>query len=174
MEIFLELLKYTIPGLVVFITAYFLLKLYLDDRLRYEMLTQRNEALKITLPLRLQAYERLTLLCDRVSVPNTLLRIRMPGMTAGELRGALMLAISQEFDHNTSQQLYVSDTLWQIISLAKNDTLNFVAQTAEDLDPKAASDILVDALLQTLDKSEGATLLQKAAVAIRTEAAQLF
>ena len=114
METFLEILKYTIPGMVVFATAYYLLKLYLDDRLRYEMSKQRGESMKITLPLRLQAYERLTLLCDRVSVPNTLLRIRMPGMTVGDLRGGLMLAISQEFDHNTSQQLYVSDTLWQI------------------------------------------------------------
>lgn len=174
MEMFFELLKYTIPGIVVFITAYYLLKLYLDDRLRYEMSKQRNETLKITLPLRLQAYERLTLLCDRVSVPNTLLRIRMPGMTVGDLRGALMLAISQEFDHNTSQQLYVSDTLWQIISFAKNDTLNLVVQTAEDLDPKADSGLLVNALLEELDKKEGATVLQKALVAIRTEAGQLF
>lgn len=174
MEMFLDLLKYTIPGLVVFITAYYLLKLYLDDRLRYEMSIQRNETLKITLPLRLQAYERLTLLCDRVSVPNTLLRVRMPGMTVGDLRGALMLAISQEFDHNTSQQLYVSDTLWQIISFAKNDTLNFVATTAEDLDPKSTAESFVNVLLQELDNKEGATVLQKALVAIRTEAGQLF
>ncbi|GAB4486773.1 MAG: hypothetical protein OHK0019_00990 [Saprospiraceae bacterium] len=174
METFLEILKYTIPGLVVFATAYFLLKLYLDDKLRYELATQRSESLKITLPLRLQAYERLILLCDRISIPNTLLRIRMPGMTVGELRGALMLAISQEFDHNTSQQLYVSDTLWQIISFAKNDALNFVMQTATDLDPKADAQNLVNALLQTLDENQGTNALQKALIAIRTEAGQLF
>jgi len=174
METFLEILKYTVPGLVVFATAYFLLKLYLDDKLRYELATQRSESLKITLPLRLQAYERLTLLCDRISIPNTLLRIRMPGMTVGELRGALMLAISQEFDHNTSQQLYVSDTLWQIISFAKNDALNFVMQTATDLDPKADAQALVNALLQTLDENQGSNALQKALIAIRTEAGQLF
>lgn len=174
MELFLELLKYTVPALVVFITAYFLLKLYLDDRLRYELATQRNEALKITLPLRLQAYERLTLLCDRAAVPNTLLRIRTPGMKVRELRGALLLAISQEFDHNTSQQLYVSDTLWQIISLAKNETLNFVSRTATDLDPEANDDLLVSALLEALDQQGSITLLQKAIVAIRTEAGKLF
>ncbi|MBK7936048.1 MAG: hypothetical protein IPJ82_02785 [Lewinellaceae bacterium] len=136
MEMFLELLKYTIPGLVVFTTAYFLLKLYLDDRLRQELASQRSESLKITLPLRLQAYERLILLCDRVAIQNTLLRIRMPGMKTGELRGALMLSISQEFDHNTSQQLYVSDTLWKIITLAKNETLGIVSETAPELDPQ--------------------------------------
>lgn len=174
METFLDLLKYTIPGLVVFLTAYYLLKLYLDDRLRYELAAQRSESMKITLPLRLQAYERLTLLCDRVSIPNTLLRIRMPGMTVGDLRGGLMLAISQEFDHNTSQQLYVSETLWQIISFAKNDTLNFVVQTASDLDPAANADALVNALLHDIDELKGATVLQRALIAIRTEAGQLF
>nr|MBP6829024.1 hypothetical protein [Saprospiraceae bacterium] len=90
MEMFLELLKYTIPGLLVFVSSYFLLKQYLDDKLRSELAAQRNESVRITLPLKLQAYERLILLCDRASVPNTLLRIRMPGMTSGELRGALM------------------------------------------------------------------------------------
>jgi hypothetical protein len=174
MEIFFELLKYTVPSLVVFATAYFLLKLYLDDRLRQELAAQRSESLKITLPLRLQAYERLTLLCDRVSIPNTLLRVRIPGMTVGELRGALMLAISQEFDHNTSQQLFVSDTLWQIITLAKNDTLNLVSETAPDLDPKADSGELVNALLKDIEQQGGNTMLNKAIIAVRTEAGQLF
>ncbi|MBK8558234.1 MAG: hypothetical protein IPL65_22000 [Lewinellaceae bacterium] len=83
------------------------------------MQQRRNEAMKITLPVRLQAYERITLLCERVEITNALLRIRMTGMSMSDLRGALMLAISQEFDHNTSQQLYVSETLWQIISWPK-------------------------------------------------------
>lgn len=174
MEMFLELLKYTIPGLIVFLTAYFLLKLYLDDRLRMELAAQRSEAMKITLPLRLQAYERLTLLCDRVAIQNTLLRIRMPGMTTGGLRGALLLSISQEFDHNTSQQLYVSDTLWKIISLAKNETLNIVGETASDLDPNSDCSYLVEALFKVIEETGPASTLQKAIVAIRTEAGQLF
>ena len=171
---FLELLKYTIPGLLVFVSSYFLLKQYLDDKLRSELAAQRNESVRITLPLKLQAYERLILLCDRASVPNTLLRIRMPGMTSGELRGALMLAISQEFDHNTSQQLYVSDTLWKIISLAKNETLSIVSETAPELDPKSDSSELIDVLFKVLEENGQSTMLQKAIVAIRTEAGQLF
>ena len=170
----MELLKYTIPGLLVFVSSYFLLKQYLDDKLRSELAAQRNESVRITLPLKLQAYERLILLCDRASVPNTLLRIRMPGMTSGELRGALMLAISQEFDHNTSQQLYVSDTLWKIISLAKNETLSIVSETAPELDPKSDSSELIDVLFKVLEENGQSTMLQKAIVAIRTEAGQLF
>ncbi|MCB0526851.1 MAG: hypothetical protein R2791_03865 [Saprospiraceae bacterium] len=174
MEMLLELLKYTIPGLVVFATAYYLLKLYLDDRLRTELAAQRSESMKITLPLRLQAYERLILLCDRVSIQNALLRIRMPGMTVGDLRGALLLAISQEFDHNTSQQLYVSDTLWKIITFARNETLSTVGETEPGLDPKADAGELVAALFRVLEEKGDSSPLQKAMVAIRTEAGQLF
>ena len=152
---------------------YFLLKLYLDDRLRYEKAVQRGESLKTTLPLRLQAYERLTLLCDRAGIPSTLLRVRMPGMTVADLRGSLMLTISQEFDHNTSQQLYVSETLWQIITLAKNETLAFVSQTASDLPNDSDAGQLVTSLLQAVDDMP-VTPLQRAIVAIRTEAGQLF
>ena len=91
----------------------------------------------------------------------------------GDLRGALMLSINQEFDHNTSQQLYVSETLWQIITLAKNETLAFVSQTASDLPADSNADELVSSLLQAIDQMP-ATPLQRAIVAIRTEAGQLF
>lgn len=173
MELFFEVLKYTIPALVVFATAYYLLKLLLDERQRIDRAILRNDAQKITLPLRLQAYERLTLLCDRAGVLNTMMRVRAPGMKVRDLRTSLMLAISQEFDHNTSQQLYVSETLWQIIQFAKNEALNMVTNTASDLNPGDDAELLFNALLQELEQQE-TTVLQKAIMAIRTEAGQLF
>ncbi len=174
METLLDILKYILPGLLVAGTAYYLLKTLLESQNRSVQLAQRNESLKITLPLRLQAYERLTLLCDRAALPNVLLRVRMPGMSMAELRGALLLAISQEFSHNTSQQLYVSETLWQIITLAKDETMAAVSRAAEGLDPESDADALVYQILQTVDEQNGATPLQRAIIAIRTEAAQLF
>ena len=174
MEALLDVLKYTLPGLVVAATAYFLLKTLLESQNRGTQLALRNESLKITLPLRLQAYERLTLLCDRAALPNVLLRVRMPGMTVAELRGALLLALNQEFSHNTSQQLYVSDTLWQIITLAKDEALAAVSRAAEDLDVQSGDTEFIARLLQAADQQGYATPLQRAIVAIRTEAAQLF
>ncbi|TNE58547.1 MAG: hypothetical protein EP344_09895 [Bacteroidetes bacterium] len=174
MELFFELLRYTVPALIVFFTAYFLLKALLDERQRIDRIQLRQDALKITLPLRLQAYERLILLCDRVSIPNSLLRLRSPRMTVAELKGALMLGISQEFEHNTSQQLFVSDTLWQIMRVAKQTTLNLITQAGEGLDPEANADQLVDRLFALLDEQGSPSPLETAAVAIRTEAGQLF
>ncbi len=178
METFLEILKYTIPALIVFATAYFLLKMLLESHQRatasIAASITRNEATKLTLPLRLQAYERLTLLCDRAAITNVLLRIRVPEMTVAELRGALLLTISQEFDHNTSQQLYVSDTLWQIITVAKEESLALVSRAAAGLDEQADSDLLVGTLFRVLDEQGFPTPLQRAIIAIRTEAGRLF
>ncbi len=173
MELFFEVLKYTIPALVVFATAYYLLKILLDERQRIDRAILRNDAQKITLPLRLQAYERLTLLCDRAGVINTMFRVRAPGMKVRDLRATLMLAISQEFDHNTSQQLYVSDTLWRIIQFAKNDTLMLVTTAGSDLDPNGDAELLFNNLVEELEQQDPPTL-QKALLAIRTEAGQLF
>jgi hypothetical protein len=133
----------------------------------------RNEAQKVTLPVRLSAYERLMLLCDRADVANTMLRVRMPGMKVRELRGVLLMAINQEFEHNVSQQLYVSDTLWQIIRMARNNTLAMVTMTGQDIDPESDSEALADALLKLMDEQQ-ITPLQTAIMAVRTEAGKLF
>ncbi|MBP6812292.1 MAG: hypothetical protein KA138_12270 [Saprospiraceae bacterium] len=173
MEFFLEILKLTIPAVIVGATAYMLLKSLLDERQRMDRALLRNDAQKISLPLRLSAYERLMLLCDRADIANTMLRVRMPNMKVRELRGVLLMAINQEFEHNVSQQLYVSDTLWQIIRMAKNNTLALVTMTGPDLDPDAPAEALANALLQALDE-QNITPLQTAILAVRTEAGQLF
>ncbi len=174
MSFFLEILKLTLPALVVFFTVYFMLKLLLEERQRHDAALLRQNAQKVTLPLRLQAYERLTLLCERTAIPNVLLRVRTPGMTAGQLTNALLIAIHQEFDHNTSQQLYVSDTLWRIISTARQQTLTLITQAAEGLDPQASDEALVQRLFAMLEVQGEPTPLQQAIIAIRTEAGQLF
>ncbi|MCS6929930.1 MAG: hypothetical protein NZM43_10610 [Saprospiraceae bacterium] len=174
MNLFFEILKLTLPSLVVFFTVYFMLKLLLEERQRMDSLMLRQDAQKITLPLRIQAYERLTLLCERTSIPNTLLRVRTPGMTVAQLTHALLISINQEFDHNTSQQLFVSDTLWRIITTARQQTLMLITQAAEGLDPQASDEALVQRLFAMLEAQGEPTPLQKAIVAIRTEAGQLF
>lgn len=173
MDFFLDILKLTLPAVIVGGTAYLLLKALLDERQRMDVALLRNDAQKITLPLRLSAYERLMLLCDRADIANTMLRVRMPNMKVRELRGVLLMAINQEFEHNVSQQLYVSDTLWQIIRMARHNTLALVTSTGTDLNPDADAEALADALLKTLDE-QSITPLQTAILAVRMEAGKLF
>ena len=85
--------------------------------------------------LRLQACERLTLMLERINVPNLLLRIPpVAGGTSAEYTAALLLNIRQEFEYNVSQQIYVSDQLWSIVLAARENVSQLIARAAEGAD----------------------------------------
>ena len=96
MESFLEILKYSIPALIVFITVYFLFKNFLRQQYHLEQLKFRQNQSKDITPLKLQAYERLMMLCERISLDNLTYRLSHPDMGVAELRNALLIAIQQE------------------------------------------------------------------------------
>ncbi|KXK40669.1 MAG: hypothetical protein J5I52_03380 [Saprospiraceae bacterium] len=129
MEAFLDILKYTIPALIVFATVYFLFKKFLTQQYQMELLKYRQSQSKEIIPLKLQAYERLMMFCERISVDNLSYRLSFPDMTIQDLRNAMMVAIQQEYEHNISQQVYVSDNLWKIIQLAKDQMQAIIAET---------------------------------------------
>jgi hypothetical protein len=172
-EFLLEILKYTLPSLVVFATAYFLLKQHLDDKYKLALLSYRGEGQKITLPLRLQAYERYALLCDRISLSNLLLRVRTPNMTVRELKATLFISINQEFEHNASMQIYISHVLWQILKVAKDETVATVMIASQGLDPNADAEMLASAILNLSTQNDNSPL-EKAIMAIRTELSSMY
>jgi len=165
----LELVKLTVPALIVFLTAYYILKTYLESQYRLQAAELRKGQLSMTLPLKLQAYERLSMLCERIAIPNLLLRIRKEGMTAGELRVALLLAIQQEYEHNITQQVYVSEQLWEIIKMARDEAVNLVALAAEKTGPRADGKELAQALFSIVNQRE-VMAGEKALLAIKKEA----
>ena len=130
----------------------------------------RKSQVETTLPLKLQAYERLSMLCERIAIPNLLLRIRKDGMTAGELQVALLLAIQQEYEHNITQQVYVSEQLWEIIKMARDEAVNMVALVADKVGAKADGKELAQALFSIVNQRE-VMAVEKALVAIKKEAA---
>ena len=71
--------------------------------------------IRVTLPSNFKAYERLILLCERINIADLILRLKAPGTSAVELKSALLLAVQQEFEHNLTQQLYVTEELWQVL-----------------------------------------------------------
>lgn len=82
--------------------------------------------------LRLQACERLTLMLERINVPNLLLRLPpTPGMTDKEYTATLLLNIRQEFEYNVTQQIYVSDQLWSIMLAARDNVSQLIVRAAE-------------------------------------------
>lgn len=168
-----EILKFTIPALIMFWAVQSLFKQFLQGQQQMRLMEIKQQQSGTTLPLRLQAYERLSLFCERISIPNLVMRLRTAGMQAGALRVALMMAIQQEFEHNLTQQVYVSEQLWEIIKLSRTDTVNVVTSVAEGVDPKADANELVKALFTAIENREGSPLLT-AQAAIKKEAGLLF
>ncbi len=149
MDTLLEIIKITVPALVVFLTVYILMKYHYMKVYTMEKMKLKNENSNKTLPLRLQAYERLALFCERITPENMLLRFRKDATTGKDLEQLLILAIKQEYDHNLTQQIYVSESLWSIIKMCKNQVIELVARAAkapDSDDPNVFSEIVLTAL----------------------------
>ncbi len=173
MDALLDILKLSVSGLIVFLTAYFVLKQYLDNQRALKQIELKQSQQSTTTPLRLQAYERLSLLCERIALPSVMLRLRGDSMTAAQFRAALLLSIQQEYEYNITQQVYVSEQLWEIIKIARDDSVNTIGLAYELVDPQANSQELAEAIMNILEK-RGVTAIDKALIAIKKEAAILF
>lgn len=133
----LEILKYTIPAVVVLIVSYLIVQKFLVTDLQRKQLSLLKETQEVTLRLRLQAYERLALLMERIQPSQLLSRVYQSGLTVKELQQLLTMTIKSEFEHNLAQQLYVSKQLWQAVKTAKDQELNMIHEIARRLDPSA-------------------------------------
>lgn len=162
-----------IPVLIVFGLVYILMKSYFDNQLRLRMLESRDANAFTSRPLKLQAYERLMLFCERVSLSNLLLRIQSSEMSAKDLKSALVVAIQEEFEYNLSQQLYVSEKLWQIVKLAKNQLIEIVTHVGTKLPPKASADEFSQQLILFIE-SQKKDPIETAKTAVKKEASLLL
>jgi hypothetical protein len=156
--------------------AFFVIKYWREQQAQANALQWQQiqtKKAKTTLPMRLQAYERLTLLCERINIPNLIKRLRAEGASVNDLRFALLIGIQQEFEHNVTQQIYVSDNLWNILRIARDNTAEIINIAAEKLDPKADANALIEGIFTILSEQKGDSLA-KAQAAIRQEAASLM
>jgi hypothetical protein len=158
------------------VAAYFiytLVKQYFDNRHQARLLDLQHKRAQPTLSLRLQACERLILLCERISIPNLISRLRTEGASVNDLRMAMIIAIQQEFEHNTTQQLYVSENLWNILILTRNNTADIVNVVAQKLDAQSDSSLLINALFSFINE-QSSDSITKAQAAIRQEVAGMM
>ena len=139
MEVFLEILKYTLPALVVFATAYVMFQGFLrQEAIKLQkQASDRNR--KTVLPIRLQAYERLALLLERISPESIIMRVNKPGMTAKQLHSELLSSIRAEFDHNMSQQVYISNEAWEFIIEARANVISLINTAAIQVKDEATA-----------------------------------
>ena len=85
--------------------------------------------------LKIQAYERIILYIERIELESLVMRIFLPEMTVQQLQATLLRTIREEFEHNTTQQLYVTDRAWEYTKGARTLVLTIIAQTCKELLP---------------------------------------
>ena len=124
--------------------------------------------------LQLQAYERLILLTDRIALPNLIQRVNQPGLSAREMQSLLTLSIRQEFEHNITQQLYVSPEAWDAVRNYKDQNLLIVNQVGSFLPEGASGNDLNRQLLDLLMQNPKASLQNVVSEALSYEAKKLL
>ena len=121
--------------------------------------------------MRLQAYERLTLLLERIDPNKLLIRIKPFSDEIAKYEELLITNIEQEFEHNVTQQIYVTPECWNLINAAKNATIHVIRQAAMH-EKDGNADTMREYLLRNF--MEEVTPSQKALAYIKKEVAELF
>ena len=128
---------------------------------------------RTVLPIRLQAYERIVLFLERISLESLLVRTNTPGMSAAELHSMLLNTIRSEFEHNLSQQIYMSQQAWEVVKNARSNSIKII-NTEFEQTPQTATGLefskhLLDRMME-LEKEPTKTAIEY----IKNEIARLM
>jgi hypothetical protein len=132
-----------------------------------------GEARQAALPLCLQAYERPVVLMERIKPESLAGRVGEPGINAADLRRLMIHSIRAEYDHNISQQIYVSREAWQAVSNAKEQLVSLINSVSEKIPPEAEGRVLTKQLLE-LSLKEKDFPLRTALAVLNAEAKKLM
>jgi diphthamide synthase (EF-2-diphthine--ammonia ligase) len=133
---------------------YALVNNYLTKEAQKRVLELRMKNVEVVLPIRLQAYERICLLLERLTPSNLLVRVSSAGQTAGDYQRALLSEIRNEFNHNVSQQIYMSDPAWVMVKRAKEDIVTLINQVFQELPEHAKGTDLAKRILERVLTTE--------------------
>lgn len=168
----IEILAYTIPSLITGGVAYFLFTAHFKDQQNTRRWLLQKDTKSATLPLRLQAYERMTLFMERINPSQLMVRIHPVSEDKKEYSNFVITQIEQEFEHNIAQQIYISDECWSIIVTAKNATIQLIRMAAAANEKVTHADGLREAVISDLiDKPSPSSA---ALAMIKNEVGQLW
>jgi hypothetical protein len=149
----LELLFYTLPAVITGLVAFYFFENFVKNENNRRNFILRQENQKQALPIRLQAFERLTLFLERINPAKLLVRIAPLSDNKMEYSNLLVQHIEQEFEHNLTQQIYLSNEAWTIILSAKNTTIQIIRQSTLNKEI-SSSQSLREAILTDLGNNQ--------------------
>lgn len=126
----IDLFLFAIPSLIVGLIAYYFFKEHTKNEAGRRRFLLKKDLQVSSMPLRLQAYERLALFLERISPNKLMVRVVPISSNKEDYERLLIQNIEQEMEHNLAQQIYVSEKCWSIISAAKNATIQLIRKAS--------------------------------------------
>jgi hypothetical protein len=152
MEEIIDLVKITLPASLVLFGIYITVKTFLTKEFERKVVELKFKNNEIIIPTRLQAYERMCLFLERISPHNLVLRVNEPGIDTAQFQQKLLQEIRNEFNHNLSQQVYMSDQSWNLIKKSMEDILALIntasLQVAKDAKSVELAKMIFEQLMQ--------------------------
>ncbi len=151
---FLTLLLVLIPTLAVGGGMLLVVRQFMARDHRRRLLEMRMKNTETVLPIRLQAYERICLFLERITPSNLLVRVSSTNLTAGEYQRVLLTEIRNEYNHNVSQQVYMTGEVWQAVKSARETVVTLVNRSFHELPPQARGTDLAKRILEHIIEQE--------------------
>ncbi len=128
----IELLFYLLPAVITGLVAYYFFSAHTKNEEGRRRFLLHKETQKSAIPLQLQAYERMALFLERINPSKLVLRIPPENMDKQDYELELIRAIDGEFEHNLSQQIYITEECWNVIKTSKNATIQFIRKSSQE------------------------------------------
>ncbi len=154
MDYITEFIKILVPAALVLYAMYLVVRSFLNKQFDEQMLQLKAKNTEVILPIRLQAYERVALLLERVSPNNMLIRLSEPSMPAFDFQQLLLKEIQEEKNHNLSQQVYMSDDAWNATNKAINAIITVIQTASAQMDQTKNAIDLAEAIFGEMMKFE--------------------
>ncbi len=155
MEALVEILKIILPAGAVFLAVYFLVKRFFDNEEKRREHELKKAILGSITPQKIQAYERLVIFLERIHPNNLVIRVNKHGFTSKQLHLELVTAVKSEYEHNISQQIFVSHGAWELVKTSKEELIKLINIAATKVSQDSPSNELAMMVLNitaNLDK----------------------
>jgi hypothetical protein len=173
MIVLLEILKYTLPSAIMLVAVYFVITRFFQHEISKLEEARRGAQSRESFPVRMQAYERIILLLERISPHQLIMRLSPSGISLTQYQGLLTGTIRDEFDHNLSQQVYISSKAWVFVKMAREEMIMLINTAAGSIGPEASPAELAGKILELHSNLENDPL-NKAIEFIKEEARRLL
>lgn len=173
MNVIIDIILVLIAAGAVFATSYFTVKNFLDNESKKRLTELRQANQSLITPIRLQAYERVVLFLERISPNSLVMRVHRNGMSALLLQSELIKTIRSEFEHNLSQQIYMSNNSWQMVITAKEEIIKLVNISATKV-PETATGLELAQTILSISSQINKLPTQVAIEYIKKEIGQNF